>query len=50
MLYSLSFQIFMLFQIQRTPLHVAGFNGHTEVVKLLIAAGAELNMIDKVSE
>ena len=28
------------------PLHYASFEGHTEIVDLLIAAGAEMNLTD----
>ena len=32
-----------------TPLHIAAVNDHTEVMSLLIANGADVNMKDKVS-
>ena len=33
-----------------TPLHMAAYNGHTEVVKLLVQADADKNAPDKVKE
>lgn len=36
-------------QFQTTPLHCAANNGHTDIVALLIANGADVNMKDKVS-
>ena len=36
-------------QYKRTPLHHASSNDHVEVVKLLLAQGAEIDSIDEVS-
>jgi len=35
-------------QDQATPLHIAAHNGHLEVVKLLMAHKADVNVMDKV--
>ena len=32
-----------------TPLHKASYNGHTEIVELLLAAGASTDVVDIVS-
>lgn len=36
-------------QQQNTPLHLAVFNNHTEVVRLLIDADCDLDIADSVS-
>jgi len=35
---------------ERRPLHFASYDGHTEIVKLLIKAGADLNVQNKFGE
>ena len=39
----------MFLQDHQTPLHWAAMRGHTDVVKLLIEKGADVNAKDKVS-
>ena len=36
-------------QWERTPLYNASWEGHDKVVEVLIAAGADVNLADKVS-
>ena len=36
-------------QVGRTPLHFAAYNGHIDVVKLLIQNGADISVLDNVS-
>ena len=36
-------------QWQGTPLHLAAMQGHTDSVILLLASGADINMVDVVS-
>ena len=38
-----------IFQYSRSPLWAASCNGHIDVVKTLIAAGADVNQADEVS-
>ena len=38
-----------IFQYSRSPLWAASCNGHMDVVKTLIAAGADVNQADEVS-
>jgi hypothetical protein len=38
----------LLLQNRQTPLHRAARQGHTAVVKQLLAAGAAVNIVDKV--
>jgi ankyrin repeat protein len=38
-----------MFQEGLTPLHLAARDGHTEVFKVLLAAGANTDIADKVS-
>ena len=38
-----------IYQSLRTPLHEAAFNGHTDVMKVLLAAGANIEAKDEVS-
>ena len=40
---------YYIIQGQRTPLHWAAVNGHTDSVALLVASGADTNMKDDVS-
>ena len=39
----------MMGQDGHTPLHIAAFHGHTEIVSLLIGNGADINSKDRVS-
>ena len=39
----------LILQFGRTPLYMASWIDHHEVVELLIAAGADVNLADKVS-
>ena len=41
--------IFIIIQLQQTPLHYAARDGHTDSVALLVANGADVNMKTKVS-
>ena len=41
--------ISMIYQIKRTPLHLASVNGHLEVVKCLLSSGADISCKDDVS-
>lgn len=36
-------------KVERTPLHMAAYEGHSEVVELLLKHGAEVNAKDMVS-
>ena len=47
--YSNAFFFFFFF-FQRTPMHWAAENGHTETVKVLAKKGADLNAKDKWKE
>ena len=48
--YILLFTYYMLIlQLGRTPLYAASWRGHDKVVEVLIAAGADVNLADKVS-
>lgn len=38
----------MLWQTGKTPMFAASYNGHVEVVKLLLAAGADKDAADEV--
>ncbi len=40
----------MFLQGGKTALHLTAENGHEKVVELLLAAGAEVNKIDEVSD
>ena len=37
-------------QNQWTPLHLAAQNGHVEVVETLIKSGADISVVEKVSQ
>ena len=39
----------MFLQGHQTPLHCAAVGGHTDIVKILIEKGADVNAKDKVS-
>ena len=39
----------MFLQIHQTPLHLAAFGGHTDIVKILIEKGADVNAKGEVS-
>ena len=40
---------YFLFQNGDTPLNIASFRGHEEVMKLLVSAGAKVDVTDNVS-
>ena len=40
----------MFLQDHQTPLHRATMRGHTDIVKILIEKGADVNAKDKVSQ
>ena len=39
----------LILQVGRTPLYEASWRAHDKVVEVLIAAGADVNLADKVS-
>ena len=39
----------MSYQVQLTPLHVAALQGHSQIITLLIEAGADIDARDSVS-
>lgn len=41
---------FLLIKDGETPLHIASDSGHTEVVKVLLAAGASKDVVANVSQ
>ena len=40
----------MFLQLQRTPLHIAVYYNHIDIVKILLTKGANVNAKDIVSE
>ena len=40
---------YLILQLGTTPIFIASCMGHDKVVEVLIAAGAEVNLADKVS-
>ena len=45
----ISLKLNVIFQVDRTPLHMAAQHGHKQVVDLLISSGACANNTDMVS-
>ena len=40
--------IVLLIQNGRTALHIAAYNNHPEIIKILITNGADITVVDKV--
>ena len=40
---------YTIIQLQNTPLHCAAGRGYTDIVALLVASGADINMKNEVS-